>query len=262
MSGHELGELFVFLLIAIGFGLWLIYKGFKLRKQREFIEETPTADVASVSIGPAELKGTAKVLEHTVTAPFSDEDCLVASWEVEEWEQTDDNSYWKTIEDGVFAADFTLDDGTGTITVDATGPAEYVINRGSGNRVRVDVDETPPTHVADFLDRADTPGDSSNMFSAIDIGNQEGDRRYTQNLLRPGDDAYVYGAVRRRETADETGHLVVGAPDEDVDAGMFMISDQRESTLLDKRDWALAWRLPAGALLTAAGVGGIVYFFL
>lgn len=261
MSGHELVEVFIFLLLAIGLGLWLIWKGFKLRKQREYIEETPTADVGSVSIGPAELTGFAEVLDDTVTAPFSDEECLVAAWEVEEWEQTDDGAYWNTIDEGADFVDFALDDGTGTITVDPTRDAEFVVERGHEETITVGVDETPPDNVAQFLDRHDTPGPSSNALSAIDFGKNEGDRRYRQNLLEPGDEAYVYGAVRRADSSDGAGQLVVGPPTKDVDAGMFMISDQREETLLDKRNWALAWRLPAGALLAAGGVGGLVFFF-
>lgn len=261
MSSHNDAELLVLLVGMVGFGLYLIWKGFTLRRQREYIQETPTAEIESVSIGPAELIGTARPENGPLQAPFSDEECLVARWEVEEWHQTDDSSYWKTIDEGVDFTDFSIDDGTGTMFVDPTQAAEYVLTSGQDRVVRVDVDEPEPSTIQRFVARDGTPGDASNVLSVVDLGNQSGDRRYRQNLLSPGDEAYVYGAVRRESTGDGEARLVVGAPTEGVDTGLFMISDERESTLLDRRRWALLWRLPAGAALAALGVGGLLFFF-
>lgn len=254
MSG-DLGT--VVLLALIGMtttGAKYIHSGFKRRKQRELIEETPTADIESVSIGPAELKGTAKPLDDVIEAPFTDEECLYLSWEIEEWQQTDDGNSWETIESGTQYRSFLLDDGTGEIRVDTSSSAEWEIANGSYS-CEVAADETPPEGIQRFLTEEDDV-DAPDEPSMLDVGKQHGDRRYRQNLLKPGEEAYVYGAVRTDDS-----DLAIGPDNSRVDTEMFFISDKREQRLLDQRDWTLMWRLPAGAALVALGIGGL-YLFL
>lgn len=258
MAG-DLGTVILVALLGVTTtGAKYIHSGFKRRKQRELIEETPTAEVESVSIGPAELTGTAEVLSEAFEAPFTDDDCLYVSWEIEEWHETDEGDSWVTREEGTNCAPFVLDDGTGEIRVDADESAEWEVRDGS-DRWRVDADESPPPGIRSFLEESDDIGPPDDP-SLLDRGKQHGDRRYRQEAIRPGDDVYVYGAVRTDGTGDETSPIV-GPDTERVDTEMFFISDATETTLLDQRDWTLLWRLPAGAALVALGIGGL-YLFL
>lgn len=243
------------LLLAIVGGLWLIWRGFTLRRQRELIEESPTAEVQSVAIGPAEIVGSSEPVDDPIPAPFSDEECVIARWEVEEWTEGKDRDYWATVDSGIDVTPFRIDDGTGRIHVESPREAEMTIQSGRDRRRRVNVDEETPPAIRSFLEREDTVGDASNVFAPLDLGTQEGDRRYVQNLLRPGEEAYVYGAVRSADDADTSN--VIGPPSEDLTGGMFLLSDLTKDRLLSRREWALSWRLPAGAALTALGIGGL-----
>lgn len=257
MSGDLGTVILVALLGMTTTGAKYIHSGFKRRKQRELIEETPTAEVESVSIGPTELKGTVKPLDDVLEAPFTDEECLYCTWEVEEWQQTDDGNSWETIDAGTRYRSFLLDDGTGEIRVDTRSSAKWEVANGTF-RCNVTADETPPEGIQQFLQRVDdvdAPGDPS----LLDVGRQEGDRRYKQKLLKPGEEAYVYGAVRTDEEYETD--LAVGPDTSRVDTEMFFIADQREERLLDDRDWTLVWRLPAGAAMVAIGIAGL-YLFL
>lgn len=51
-----LSSLFITGLMCLG-GLALMYRGFELRKQRQLMEDTPTEDVESITMGPSEVTG-------------------------------------------------------------------------------------------------------------------------------------------------------------------------------------------------------------
>jgi hypothetical protein len=88
-----------------------------------------------------------------------------------------------------------------------------------------------------------------------------GDRRYSQRLLRPGEDVYVFETVQRRvgaSSARNPENLVVKrVPERDHDLEpLFLIADRPEVKLRASRTYALLW-FPVGALLTTAGLGGL-----
>ena len=50
-----------------------------------------------------------------MTAPFSDEDCVVAAYEVEEYDSSGDDSSWDTLEQGILSCPVFVHDGTGEL---------------------------------------------------------------------------------------------------------------------------------------------------
>jgi len=96
------------------------------------------------------------------------------------------------------------------------------------------------------------------------VGNRRtGDRRYHQHLIRPGEEAYVFGTVQLREvarSADNAENLVskrVPREDRDLEP-LFMIADHEATHLARSRRWALL-RFPVGAFVFTAGLGGLLY---
>lgn len=64
-------------------GIWLIRKGTERWRQRRLIRETPTEAVEALTTGPSAITGTAVTADRGPTsAPFSDEDCVVARYEI------------------------------------------------------------------------------------------------------------------------------------------------------------------------------------
>jgi hypothetical protein len=262
-------------------GALLMKQAFDRRRQRQLIEETPTEDVESLSLGPSEVKGRAVPAEGAIPAPFSDEDCLVAEWRVEEYYEDDDSSGWRTRSSGVECAPFYLDDGTGRVLVVPDEDVLYEIEKDAEPMFEVRAFQRPPEAVTEFFARRRTgrfdPLES--LRSTLDLGGsfefgrdggfgfgtggrRRGDRRYYQNLLRPGEEAYVFGTVQTREdvrSARNPENLVIRrVPEGDEDLQpMFMIADRPEASLTKQRRFALL-RFPVGALLATAGVGGIL----
>ena len=262
------------MLVVVG-GL-LMRNAFERRRQRQLIAETPTEDVESVSIGPSEVTGLAVPADAAIPAPFSDDDCLVAQWTVEQFYEDDDSSGWRTVASGVEYVPFYVDDGTGRLLVEPDEDVVYDIRSGTEPTFEVRRSQEPPAAVRRFFEgRPFSPLESLRssfgLHSGFDVGDgfrfgsggrREGDRRYEQHLIRPGEQVYVFGTVQRRDGARSAVNAEnlcikrVPAGDEDLEP-LFMIADSPEARLRDDRRFALLW-FPVGALLATAGVGGVV----
>jgi len=240
-------------------GYAVIRRGFELRRQRQLIRDTPTEEVESVSMGPSELAGTARPHDGTLTAPFSEVPCLLARWRVEEYRDDgdDDGGSWRTIASGLESVPFVLDDGTGRLLVEPHDDVEFAVSEEP--RLDVDVDETPPDRVAAFLAEQDVPVEPQDweLLEGVDFGTEEGDRRYYQELLQPGEHVYVFGTVQPDEAAPD-GVAVRKVTDGSRAEPLFLLGDKPAAEIAADRKWAL-WRLPAGGALVTVGVLGLGY---
>lgn len=242
--------------LAFAAGLWLVYVGFKRRKQRALMNDTPTEQVESLSMGPSELTGVAVTEDHAAeTAPFTDDKCVVAEWEIEEYDDSngdDDPGGWQTVETGLRTTPFYVDDGTGTALVRPHEDATYELAEEDWTTVEVDSSNDGPAPVRQFVER-------NGIGYPTGGSGRDGDRRYKQNLIEPAEDVYVFGTVQPHDGATGTSNadnLVIEKVGEDDSRmePMFMIADEPEQELVSDRRWAL-WRLPVGVFFTVLSVG-------
>jgi hypothetical protein len=82
---------FLFFLALFAGGLFAIYWGWRRYRRYTLIRDTPTATVRSMAVGRTELEGRAQPASETFSAPFTDEDCLYADWQVEEYRYDHDD---------------------------------------------------------------------------------------------------------------------------------------------------------------------------
>lgn len=249
-------------LLTIG-GAWLAYTSYKRRRQRQLMESTETSTIRSITDGPVEIVGTTKPSdEGGVRAPFSEDTCLVAEWRIEEWEESGKHSSWKTVGSGVVGAPFLVDDGTGEVLVRPKPGATVDIDTAAEAQISVPGPEDPPEPIREFLALSGTPGPSNQaLIKALDWGNQVGDRRYDQHLIRPGEEVYVHGTAVKRDGSEnvwgggpETLEIRAVTSDDDVEeAGMFLVSDHTQEELVSDRRYA-GVRLAFGAVLLVAGL--------
>ena len=243
-------------LAALGAGAYLLYGGLARYRQRKLMLETPTDDVWHLDPGPAEITGTAKPVDgETLRAPFTEETCLAADWEIEEWDESGKHSDWRSKGGGVASVSaFAVEDDTGTMLVRPDG-TDFDIDEFAEETIEVGGPEDPPEPIQRFLSSDSTPGRSdAPLIESLDWGNQEGDRRYHQHLLKPGEEVYVYGTVHPRGEAvapSTPEQMEIRAADERAEP-MFLVSDRRQEDLVRSRTYGL-WRVPAGLVLAAVG---------
>jgi len=285
------------LLIVVGVVLLLIaaFVGVYGRRQHRrsaLVTATDTTDVRDIrDEGRVELKGTIRS-ENAFDSPIRGDPAVLSAWEVEEWDERGSSDMWETRAEGVYATEFSLDDGTGSVTVDTgthvddtstgTGIDEIQVSAididrflsggvtvddivadlaGFSVETSVPPDAEPPERIAEFIRGEGSVGEQSDSITnVIDIGNAHGERRYYEGTLAPGDDVYVLGHARA--AADATHPLkpedVVVEP---ADGEPFIVSDKPEDELAEtfgryKYAYAIATVLAiAGAVAIAYGAG-------
>lgn len=235
------------------FGLWLIYDGFRKWQQLRLMQDTRTERIRSVAVGRTELNGTARELAGTVEWPFTDGECLVATYEIEEW-RSDDGGRWDTADYDVLSVPFELDDDTGAIRVEPTDDGTYEISGAHRTQFTVAGSESEPAAVRGFL----------RTHSSVDAGDSDGlpgmlfdsKRRYTEEVIPPGTDLYLLGGASPRGDASGTNpDRLVLSRDEAI--GEFIVSDRSEKALVS----SYKWRAP-GQIVGGLALSSVTLFFL
>lgn len=244
-------------LVLLAVGAAGVFRGRRRRHERTVIESTPTTDVLRITPGPVEITGTARPAEDgPIRAPFTDETAVVAEWEIEEYEEAGKHSGWRTVGSGVVSTPFLVDDGTDAVLV-RPDDARVEIRTRTEPTIDVPGPEDPPEPVREFLALESTPGAADEpLFEALDWGQMEGDRRYDQHLIRPGEAVYVHGTATRvgaREFGGNDFEILGSADDGHPDADVFLVSDRSEADLLAARRDALLY-LVGGGLVALAGL--------
>jgi hypothetical protein len=245
--------------LALGGGGFLLWSGWRRRTERRLIASRETVDAIAVTPGPTEVYGAAEPTDGgPMTAPFTDDDCLLAEWEIEEWDASGKSSSWRTRGSGTLAVPFRIDDGADAVEVDADDADVELA--GDRRTIEVGIDEEPPRPVRRFLELDSTPGEASgSLFSALEWGTKTGDRRYHQRIVTPGEAVYAHGTATRVESrafGDRNYEIRAKADDGHRDAELFLIADSDESDLLEARGDA-ELRLAFGALALVAGLAVI-----
>lgn len=234
-------------------GLMFIAVGFYVYRRGQLLRDTPTSEVGSMSVGTVELTGTAERGDETITAPLTGEEAVAVSYRVQEHKRGADlQTEWVTVDKGLVAVPFYLDDGTGRVLVDVpdgigdkpvTETREYDISYERVARAEFeDTGDQPPT-VAPFLSEYADVSPSSRH-----------ERQYHQQILPVGADLLVFGdaelAERVATSATPSSDLVVT---EDADTEMFLVTDRSEAELA-RSLLATPILVVLGVLLTVGGL--------
>ncbi len=142
----------------LGLAAWMAALGFgKLGEMRQ-LERVPRTSVAAVTGGEVNLAGVAQPKERTLHAPDTKTETLYYRYHVERRERdSDGNDRWRTVTDRVEKVPFRLVDETGHITV--------------------------------------VPGGSVSIEATLDHRREEGDRRYSEYRIDPGDGVFLFGVA-------------------------------------------------------------------
>jgi hypothetical protein len=276
---YELGSTGVFAL-----GLLVLYGAVIQRRKKSLIQDIPTSKVRSVAVGMTEVKGEPVPRDKPLESPFSDTECIAYVYSVDRYNSGGRNSSsgWKTVEAGVKAPEFYVDDGTGRILVDPEGAEKEF---STGNEYRFE-DETEDESIKRFMEERDglfeNPGDrkddDSGIISSLSnmaematasemrvgdatalVGSGE-KRRYTEEFLPADtDQIYVFGRAERRddaESSDNSENLVLTR---NANTPLFKISDKPEDEVVSETGNTQIGGMVFGFVVTVAGFGATLY---
>jgi hypothetical protein len=238
-------------------GLVTMNKGRKERAESTRMEEIETTRIRDVSPGPVEVKGTVHGTEDSTlqAAPFSDTDALAVSVEVQEWHTGGEGGgNWKTIFEEETAEPIYVDDGTGEILVEL--PADGGLNLEQ-DEWKVEAGDDPPQAIRTYVENEpDLDLPEGHDLGPLSTGER---RRYREGVLEPDEDVYVLGTVSETGAGWDTRTYVIGEPTVDGD---FVLSDKSEAQLVKEGKRGGLVFLAFGGLLTAVGLGLLVFPFL
>jgi len=221
---------FIPALIGFGVGLYAMYSGIDKYRKSRLIKDTPTEQIRSMAVGRTELEGTAHEIGKPYSQPFVDDDCLYASWEIEEYTSSGSNrgKSWSTVESGAYTEPFLLEDETGEVVVDATADATWELTGEQTRRWTVDSRSQPRSDIVNFCNYQDISPTASNK------------RRYTQTVLPPQTSVYVLGESTPRDLSEDDDLFEkIDLTDagqrlkieRDDGSGRFIISDMNEDEI-------------------------------
>jgi hypothetical protein len=154
------------------------YAGYRglgwLRRYMEVTSGSATAAEDVTEPGTVSLSGTV-VADEAFSSPFSGEECVVWKWTVGELRRNSLN----TVGSAVYAAPFAVDDGTGRVAVDS-----------------LDHDDGVPAEVRRLATVEQFPQQREAVVETPDPVPQEGEREYSEQLVKPGDEVSVLGDAR------------------------------------------------------------------
>ncbi|RJT07866.1 GIDE domain-containing protein [Halococcus sp. IIIV-5B] len=235
---------------AFGYGLMELRMVYRMYTTR-------TNTVASVANHPGvvELKGTVRIESDSLRAPFTDTECVVYKYEIEELRRDDGGSNWETIDAGDERVPFRIEDDTGSVLVEPDGA-----------RLRLDAQRVFRNRPGEEPSSTITQGLSA--LSSIEIGGfsikASNDRRYTEYRLDPGESVYVLGPAGSDPTvSDSAGEInaVIGrtsrqglierATNRVLGRSPFLLADGTEQAALSRVVRRSLFGLTSGTIILA-----------
>lgn len=244
-------ETLAFYGLLVAGGLFFVYDGFRRWQRVRLMQDTPTEKARSTAVGRTELTGTGRPIGDPLRRPFDDGYCLLAEYEIEEWDEDhDDSGSWTTVDSGTLLAPFQLDDGTGTIRVEPEADASIRFDDNHEREIEVGSNEEEPAEIVDFL----------RHHSDIDVPRKGGivglllseERRYTQRWIPVDADLYLLGGTEPIDPNESSSSGLVLR--RDSSSGQFIISELSEAELLEGAKWAVPVEIVGGIGLSATGL--------
>lgn len=237
--------------VAFLFGLLFLFGGISELKKSMIVKNTPTEKVSSASIGRTEIKGTAKKMNDLISKPFSSGNAILAEWEIQEYNPSDEGSDWDIVDKGREFVNFYLEDDTGRIEVEPDKDSRWVFEE---DKQRFGHHEERNEYIKDFCEKKDIHMDKSEK------------RRFTMKCLEPEDSTYVLGGNVERNVdgiqSNNTDTVLRTKIKEDPGSGYFIISNKGEESLSSSLKKKAIISILFGVLFTVGGFGVLLSILL
>jgi hypothetical protein len=236
-------------ILGLVIGAAASYQGWRtLEPARDILRNDPVAvrDLLYEE-GPVEVSGTARVDEDagTAFAPFSGTECLAYEYEAQEYRGGGQHAHWQTVDEGLRAVPFLVEDDSGTVSVD---PRDADLHLDE-ETMTIDPGERPPEQIERYIrntEDLELQNDTIDLVvTELNTGNRQ---RFVERRLDVGESVHIYGDVGRAP-AGEWGADTIDAVLQRGEDVPLVVSDAPER--------ATGWRVVKNRLLWVA-VGVVV----
>jgi hypothetical protein len=115
------------LLLGLGAGVWIFFKGFRVFREFKIVADTPRMPIRSLSMGLVQVRGVARS-DQLIPSPVTHTPCCFYQVKIEHY-QTGDRGGWKHYRTDRDGFKFYLQDQTGRVLIDVYS-AEYDLPAG------------------------------------------------------------------------------------------------------------------------------------
>lgn len=258
--------LLVVAIIVCVIGAAVIWFGFRKMHKYTLIKDTPRSKIRSMAMGIVELHGQVHAKE-TIKTPFSQSDCVYYEYRIEEYRRhthrdsdgrTRTEYRWETIATGSRRIPFFAKDETGEVYVQPKD-AEISVNvkkafyqrRGLFGAVSLIINALK-SYDKDDPSKMNIGGwnlEPMDPHKMITFGATEGDRRYYESYLEPGETLFLIGTAANDSSAPNNVLIKKGENEP-----TFIISNKKEEDVLKGMMWTWLALFIVGAILELIGV--------
>jgi hypothetical protein len=212
-----------------------LYANSSMKKQKR-LADTETSRTGKVKPGYSEVKGKARPGGQLLQSPLSKSPCIYYQFFVEEHVQAGKSSYWRKVVDDKKDCGVFVDDGSGPVAV-RLREAELFLKPDAHAKSGTFNDASPDLEATLQAYGKTTKGWVFNKTM-----------RYTETLLRDGDELYVIGTTNRRQD---------GVFEFEKAGDLFIVSDESEETLSAKFNRGKIVGLVFAVLLVLGALAGV-----
>lgn len=226
------------------FGIGFVWQAASLFRHQRTLSNLETSATGSVRDGLVAVEGTIRgPLADGLVSPIRQESGVLAKWLVEEYagHEAGTGGDWTEFGSGYESVPFVLDDGSGPVVVEIDG--EEALRKleldfeefDDDPALEVGVDERPPNRIRQFLETHDVRDQQSEAkMPTSEDGDEQGDRRYYETVVGPGDGVYVVGNASERADTETVASATISPPSSG-ESGTFYLSDRGRSDVLQRR---------------------------
>ena len=237
----------VFCLVAGG---WGFFNGLSALKRKRLIENIPTSKIRGIAMGLVEVHGKA-VSEVLIKSPFTQTNCVMCKYTIEEYIHQGRSSRWVVVEQGFDYAPFQIQDDSGKILIHPFG-AELdipgkVVHKGKNPTAKIQ------KHLEKEFNETKKGKDVADLYKGYKKGKKTVEHifgrnlRYTEYIVTKGQELYVLGTAGKNPFIKTAVKNEEGAMIQADDKNPYFISTKHETDVLKSLKWSVAgvyWGIP------------------
>jgi len=237
-------------IFCLGAGGWGLYSGLGALRRKRLIENLPTSNIRGIAMGLVEIHGKTDS-EVLIKSPFTQTDCVLYKYTVEEYRHQGKNSRWVIVDSGFEYTPFHLQDKTGKILVQPFGaeldiPGKIVYK---GKKPTTIIKK----HLETGFNASKKNKDAAELYKGYNKGKKTVSHlfgrnlRYTEYIVTKGQELYILGTAGKNPFITTAVKNEEGAMIQAEGKNPYFISTKHETDVLKDLKWSVAgvyWGIP------------------